>query len=117
MNDHTVLYRLLFVYPLADSELLEDKDNVFFDFISGAKDTACRGYLLSKLLNTGMNELPVVPRMTMLLNSATRKSCLGVWGNGDCRIAPQGLGIFLFNRPHRWSAHLLWPPSVGAVSA
>lgn len=86
MNDYIVLYRLLFVYFLVDFEFFEDKDDVFFDFIFGVKDTVCRGYLFSKLLNIGMNELFVVFRMIMLFNFVTRKSCLGVWGNGDCRI-------------------------------
>lgn len=41
MNDHTVLHHLLFIYPLADSEFLEGKNNVFFDFVYRIKDRAC----------------------------------------------------------------------------
>ena len=33
MNDHTILYHLLFVYPLEDFEFLEGKNNVLFDLI------------------------------------------------------------------------------------
>lgn len=58
MNGCTVLYHLLFVCPPADSEFLEDKNKVFSGLIYSAKDRACMEYLLNKILNTGMNELP-----------------------------------------------------------
>lgn len=56
MNDPTLLYHLLFVYPLEDFELLEGKNNVFFDLI--VSRTGPAGVLLRKMLNTGMNEVP-----------------------------------------------------------
>ena len=89
VNDHTVLCHLQFVYPLADSEFLEDKNNVFSDLVpkSGPVWSTCSvRYWTLEWTNCQM-----FFGMTMILNFMMLKSHLGVWEMEATRLYPQVL--------------------------
>lgn len=110
MNDHTVSHYLLFICLLEDSELLEDKDDVFFDFNYSAKARACLEYLLNKMSSTRMNALPDGSRMTMLL---TFSRCRVTRESG--KMKTRVLASSILTGPIGGLRASLWPHSVGPV--